>query len=88
MGITAQEFLQALSAQLVAEISASEYRSIRRVAQELDVDYTTLYKKVTGKGAATIRMETIYSVLTLIGVPPDIFFTRVQERAESGHQTD
>lgn len=87
MGITEEDFFDALSAQLVAEISASDYRSIRKVALELGVDYTTLYKKVTNKGAP-IRVETIYQIISLLGLTPDVFFKRVQERAESTDQTD
>lgn len=68
----------ATSAQLKAEISAAD-RSIRNIADEMGVDYTTLYKLITGKRA--IRLQTVYSVLAVLDVDPAVFFTRVQERA-------
>lgn len=70
----------ATSAQLKAEIAAKG-RSIRNVAAELGVDYTTLFKWVTGK--SQIRLQTVFDVLAVLGVDPAQFFTRVQERAES-----
>lgn len=70
----------ATSAQLKAEIAAAD-RSIRNVAAELGVDYTTLFKWVTGK--SQIRLQTVFDILGVLGVDPAQFFTRVQERAES-----
>src|SRR5690606_31157771 len=70
----------ATSAQLKAEITAAG-RSIRNIAEEMDVDYTTLYKLITGK--RSIRLQTVYAILAVINVDPSVFFTRVQERAET-----
>lgn len=75
----------ATSVQLKAEIAAAD-RSIRNVAAELGVDYTTLFKWVTGK--SPIRLQTVYDVLGVLGVDPGVFFTRVQERAESERQQE
>ena len=69
----------ATSAQLKAEISAAG-RSIRNVAEEMGVDYTTLFRWV--KGDRAIHLQTVYAILTVIGLDPAVFFTRVQERAE------
>lgn len=70
----------ATSAQLKAEITAAE-RSIRNVAAEMKVDYTTLFKQVSGK--SQIRLQTVYALLNVIGLDPAVFFMRVQERAEA-----
>jgi plasmid maintenance system antidote protein VapI len=75
-----------MSDQLVAEISASEYRSVRKVAAVLGEDYTTLYRWVTNK--RPIRMDTVFNILDLLGIEPGVFFTRVQERAETAHPRD
>ena len=77
------DYAAATSAQLKAEISGAG-RSIRNVAAELGVDYTTLFKGVTGK--RPIRLQTVFDVLGVVGVTPAVFFARMQERAESRQQ--
>lgn len=81
-----ESMLNAMLGQLQAEISASSYRSIRKVAAALDEDYTTYYRWVKGKNP--IRMDTVFATLSLIGVDADVFFNRVQERAGSARPTD
>ena len=55
MGI---DYMAATTVQLKAEIAGAG-RSIRNIAAELEVDYTTLFKAVTGKRA--IRLHTVPS---------------------------
>lgn len=71
--------MAATTVQLKAEIAGAG-RSIRNIAAELEVDYTTLFKAVTGKRA--IRLHTVFDMLDVLGVTPAVFFTRVQERAD------
>lgn len=75
----------ATSAQLKAEISGAD-RSIRNVAAEMGVDYTTLFKQITGTNP--IRLQTVYAILGVLGLGPDVFFKRVQERAEQEQTTE
>ena len=77
MGI---DYGAATTAQLKAEISGAG-RSIRNVAAELGVDYTTLFKQV--KGTNPIRLQTVYDILRALNMTPGVFFNRVQERAEA-----
>jgi lambda repressor-like predicted transcriptional regulator len=77
------DYSAATSAQLKAEISGAG-RSIRNVAAELGVDYTTLFKQV--KGTNPLRMQTVFDVLGVVDVTPAVFFARMQERAESRQQ--
>jgi len=86
MGDQAQNNANALTEQLQAEISASSYRSIRKVAEALGVDYTTFYRWVTGK--RDISMSTVFRVLELLEIEPSAFFTDAQRRAERGSATD
>ncbi|WP_396657078.1 hypothetical protein [Microbacterium oxydans] len=69
----------ATGAQLKAEISGAG-RSIRNIAAELGVDYTTLFKQV--KGTNHIRLQTVYDILGVLNITPAVFFARVQDRAE------
>ncbi|MCT1366056.1 MULTISPECIES: helix-turn-helix transcriptional regulator [unclassified Microbacterium] len=76
MGIN---YAAATTVQLRAEIAGAG-RSIRNVAAELGVDYTTLFRAVTG--GRPIRVQTVFDLLEVLGVTPGVFFARVQERAE------
>jgi hypothetical protein len=86
MGTTPDDNARAMSDQLIAEISASEYRSVRKVAAALNRDYTTVYRWVTNK--QPIRMDVLFDILALLEIEPGVFFTRAQERAETAHPTD
>jgi transcriptional regulator with XRE-family HTH domain len=74
-------FDAATAAQLKAEITAAGM-SMRSMAAALDEDYTTFYRWVTGQ--RPIKLITVYAILDHIGLDIGTFFTRVQERAETG----
>lgn len=78
--MTSQQ-LEATSQQLLAEIAASPYRSVRSLAEAMDVDYSTLYRHVNGK--APLRMERVFDILAYLNVSVGDFFARVQHRLES-----
>lgn len=73
--------MAALSAQLVAEISASDYGSVKAVARALGVDYHTYRKWVLGD--KNLRMLTVFDTLELLGIETDVFFARVRERRDN-----
>lgn len=81
MGITTEQRLDAMYAQLKAEITASRFHSIRGIADYLGYDYTTFYKWVTGKSSASLRMDVVYAVIGALGISPGEFFEAVETRA-------
>lgn len=72
--------MRALSEQLKAEIRVAG-KSIRSVAGELGIDYSTYRRWVLNENP--IRMATVFETLAVIGVTPEVFFKRVDERASS-----
>lgn len=72
----------ATAAQLDLEIRASKYRYAKAVAEALDMNYTTLTGNLNGK--SPIKLQTLFRVLDLIGLEPDVFFGRVSERTRQG----
>lgn len=72
--------LEAISQQLLAEISASAYRSVRGLARAMNVDYVTLNKHINGK--APLKMERVVEILDYLKLSLADFFVRVQLRID------
>lgn len=72
--------LEATSQQLLAEIAASPYRSVRALAIAMGVDYATLNRHLNGK--APLKMERVFDILEYLDLPLTDFFYRVQLRYE------
>lgn len=70
----------AVSKQLLAEISASPYRSVRALACAMDLDYGTLIRNVNNK--TPLRAERLLDVLDRLDLPLADFFVRVQLRID------
>ena len=77
--------LEATSLQLLAEVASSPYRSVRALADAMNVDYSTLNRQVNGK--ATLRMERIFDILEVLEVPIADFFISVQHRLDGTRVT-
>lgn len=72
--------LEAITQQLLAEISASAYRSVRGLAREMGVDYVTLNKHINGR--APLKMERVVEILEYLKLSLADFFVRVQLRID------
>lgn len=72
--------LEAISQQLLAEISASSYRSVRGLAREMNVDYVTLNRHINGR--APLKMERVVEILDYLKLSLADFFVRVQLRID------
>lgn len=72
--------LEAISQQLLAEISASVYRSVRGLARAMNVDYVTLNRHINGK--APLKMERVVEILDYLKLSLADFFVRVQIRLD------
>ena len=72
--------LEATSQQLLAEIAASPYRSVRQLASAMGVDYATLSRHINGR--APLKMERVFDILEYLDLPLADFFVRVQLRVE------
>ncbi len=76
--VTSAARLEATQQQLLAEIAASEFRTIRRLADTMGVDYHTLTRHINGR--APLKMSRLYEILELLGVGVGEFFTSVEAR--------
>lgn len=72
--------LEAISQQLLAEISASTFRSVRGLARAMDVDYVTLNRHINGR--APLKMERVVEILDYLALSLADFFVRVQLRID------
>lgn len=80
MDTTPAGFAKATTAQLKAEITASEYGNVKAFAAALGVDYHTFRRYIADD--RDIKMEMLLRSLALLGIAPSEFFTQVEARAQ------
>lgn len=69
---------KAFADQLNAEIAASQYKNLKALTTAQGWSYGTYLRYTTGERLP--QMSVVYDILDAIGVAPDVFFRRVEDR--------